>query len=73
MAHFVIEAVEAMAMESFRVNPHSGGLPQYPPRMMLALLIYCYANGIFLESPGRTGNVPGHRGALRVRQHPPGP
>jgi len=47
LAHFVIEAVEAMAMESFRVNPHSGGSPQYPPRMMLALLIYCYANGIF--------------------------
>jgi len=27
LAHFVIESVEAMPMEAFRVNPHSGGSP----------------------------------------------
>jgi len=29
------------------VNERGTGYAQYPPSMMLALLIYCYANGIF--------------------------
>jgi hypothetical protein len=29
------------------VNEPGSGHPQYPPAIMLALLIYCYANGIF--------------------------
>ena len=33
-------------MSAFKVN-HGTGSAQYHPRMMLALLIYCYANGIF--------------------------
>jgi transposase len=47
LAHFVIEAVEGVAMGAFKVNHRGTGSPQYHPRMMLALLIYCYANGIF--------------------------
>ncbi len=47
LAHFVIEAVEQVAMSAFKVNHHGTGSAQYHPRMMLALLIYCYANGIF--------------------------
>jgi transposase len=49
MVHFVIEAVEKMPMrlESFSVNLRGTGSKQYSPRMMLALLVYCYANGIF--------------------------
>ena len=49
MVHFVIEAVEQMPMrlESFAVNLRGTGSKQYSPRMMLALLVYCYANGIF--------------------------
>ena len=47
LAHFVVEAVERVPMGSFRVNEHGTGSAQYHPRMMLALLIYCYANGIF--------------------------
>ncbi|MBN1523591.1 MAG: IS1182 family transposase [Spirochaetales bacterium] len=46
MVHFVIEAVEGMELHGLKVNRQGGGSPQYPPRMMLALLIYCYANGI---------------------------
>ena len=45
--HFVIEAVEQMPATSFRINHRGTGSQQYSPRMMLALLIYCYANGIF--------------------------
>jgi transposase len=47
LAHFVIEAVERVAIGAFKVNERGTGSAQYHPRMMLALLIYCYANGIF--------------------------
>ncbi|WP_111400676.1 transposase, partial [Humitalea rosea] len=47
LSHFVIAAVERVPLGSFLVNPRPGGRPQYDPRLMLALLIYAYANGIF--------------------------
>ncbi len=47
LVHFVIEAVEKMDLRGFRVNVRGTGDAQYPPSMMLSLLIYCYANGIF--------------------------
>lgn len=47
LAHFVVEAVERVPMESFAVNERGTGSAQYPPRLMLALLVYSYANGIF--------------------------
>jgi transposase len=47
LVHFVVEAVEGMDLRSLRVNYRGSGSAQYPPSMMLSLLIYCYANGIF--------------------------
>ncbi len=47
MVHFVLEAVKGVPLSSFQVNQRGSGDQQYPPRMMLALLIYCYANGVF--------------------------
>jgi len=47
MVHFVLEAVERVPLERFKINERGSGSAQYHPRMMLALLIYCYANGIF--------------------------
>jgi transposase len=47
MVHFVISAVEGMDISAFRVNVRGTGSDQYPPRMMLGLLIYCYASGVF--------------------------
>ena len=47
LAHFVVEAVERVPLERFEVNARGTGSAQYHPRMMLALLVYCYANGIF--------------------------
>ena len=47
MVHFVIEAIGGMSFPSLRINRRGTGSEQYPPKMMLALLIYCYANGIF--------------------------
>jgi len=46
LCHFVIEAAARVDMRAFAVNTRGSGSPQYDPRMMLALLIYCYANGI---------------------------
>lgn len=47
LVHFVIEAIEQMPMAAFHFNLRGTGSQQYSPRMMLALLVYCYANGIF--------------------------
>lgn len=47
MVHFVIEAVEQMDLRMAQVNVRGSGSEQYPPAMMTALLIYCYAHGIF--------------------------
>ena len=47
LAHFVVAAVERVPLSRFQVNTRGTGSAQYHPRMMLALLIYCYANGIF--------------------------
>ena len=47
LAHFVVEAVDRVPMSAFVVNERGTGSAQYHPRTMLALLVYCYANGIF--------------------------
>lgn len=47
LAHFIIAAVERVPLSGFQVNDRAGGKPQYHPQLMLALLIYSYANGIF--------------------------
>jgi len=47
MVHFVIEAVAGMNLPALKINRRGSGSEQYPPKMMLQLLIYCYANGIF--------------------------
>ena len=47
VVHFIIEAVERIEIGAFKVNWRGTGKAQYHPRMMCALLIYCYANGVF--------------------------
>ena len=47
VVHLIIEAVEAVSESACHYNWQGTGSSQYPPRMMLALLIYCYARGIF--------------------------
>lgn len=47
LVHFVISAVERLPLSTFAVNHKGCGDEQYPPHLMLALLIYCYANGCF--------------------------
>ena len=45
MVNFIIEAVETVGLQGFRLNRRGSGSRQYPPSMMLSLLIYCYATG----------------------------
>lgn len=47
MVHFILEAVKGVDMSAFRLNGRGTGSAQYPPRMMLGLLVYCYSHGIF--------------------------
>lgn len=47
VSHFVIAATERVSLDAFVIAERSGGKPQYHPRLMLALLVYCYANGLF--------------------------
>jgi len=47
LVHFVIQAVERLPLSTFAVNNKGCGDEQYSPHLMLALLVYCYANGIF--------------------------
>lgn len=47
LAHFVVDAVEAMDLRQVKVNQRGTGDAEYPPSMMIRLLIYCYATGVF--------------------------
>jgi transposase len=47
VAHFVVAAVDRVPLGAFAVRPIPGGKAQYHPRLLLALLIDCYANGLF--------------------------
>jgi len=47
IAHFIVAAVDRVRLGAFRTNPQAGGKPQYHPRLMLALLVYSYADGVF--------------------------
>jgi len=47
MVHFIKDAVAALDLSRAHTNQRGTGSAQYPPAMMLGLLIYCYATGTF--------------------------
>ena len=47
LVHFVVDAVNQIGVGSFKVNNRGTGNEQYPPEMMLSLLIYSYVTGRF--------------------------
>jgi len=47
LAHFIIDAVDSLPLTNLQINERGTGDEQYPPRMMLSLLCYCYATGTF--------------------------
>ena len=58
LGHFVIEAVERVDLGAFKVNHRGTGSAQYHPRMMLALMIYCYAKRDLFQPSDRAGDAP---------------
>ena len=51
LAHFILDVVEEVDLRQVRVNERDTGSEQYPPRMLLGLLLYCYATGVFSSRP----------------------
>ena len=47
LVHFVVEAIEGMDLRAAAVNERGTGDAQYPPGMMLGLLVLSYAQGVF--------------------------
>jgi len=47
LVHFIMDAVGELDLRVARVNERGTGEAQYPPAMMLGLLIYSYASGLF--------------------------
>lgn len=47
IVHFILEAVEEIPESALHINWIGSGSDQFPPRMMLALLIYGYITGRF--------------------------
>jgi transposase len=47
LVHFIVDAVAALDLRQVKVNERGTGSEQYPPTMLLALLIYSYATGTF--------------------------
>jgi Transposase and inactivated derivatives len=47
LVHFVMDAVELLDVREASVNQRGTGSEQYPPRLLLGLLVYSYATGLF--------------------------
>jgi transposase len=47
LVHFILDAVDALDLRQVKVNIRGTGSEQYPPPMLLGLLIYSYATGTF--------------------------
>src|SRR6201981_371382 len=47
LARLILEVVEQCDIRSAWTNERGSGSAQYPPGMMLSLLIYAYARGVF--------------------------
>lgn len=47
LVHLVLEAVELCDLRGAQLNVRGSGSEQYPPSLMMGLLIYAYATGLF--------------------------
>ena len=47
IVHFILDAVKHLPLEVYQLNWRGSGSKQYPPEMMLSLLIYCYVTRRF--------------------------
>jgi len=47
LSQFILDAVDEMDTGGAKVNHRGSGSEQYPPAMLLSLLIYSYSSGVF--------------------------
>ena len=47
LVHFILDAVDALDLRPVKVNTRGTGSEQYPPHLLLGLLLYSYATGTF--------------------------
>lgn len=47
LVHFILDAVDALDLRRVKVNTRGTGSEQYPPHLLLGLLLYSYATGTF--------------------------
>jgi transposase len=47
LVHFVMDAADLIDVSEAGVNEQGTGSAQYPPRLLLGLLVYSYATGVF--------------------------
>jgi transposase len=47
LVHFILDAVDVLDLRQVQVNTRGTGSEQYPPPMLLGLLLYSYATGTF--------------------------
>ena len=47
LVHFIIDAINQIGVNGFKLNNRGCGSEQFPPEMMLSLLIYSYVTGRF--------------------------
>src|ERR1035437_7576506 len=47
LVHYILDAVDALDLRQVKVNTRGTGSEQYPPPMLLGLLIYSYVTGTF--------------------------
>jgi transposase len=47
LCHFIVDAVTELDLRQVKVNQRGCGSEQYPPSMLMALIIYSYASGVF--------------------------
>jgi len=73
LVHFIVDVSLRVSDGSASVNHRGCGSAQYPPSMMLALLLYCYSQGILQFAKGRTGHLFQCVGALSDSQSSPRP
>ena len=47
LAQFIIDAVAELDLRQVKVNERGTGSEQYPPTLLLSLVVYSYAPGVF--------------------------
>jgi transposase len=47
LCHFIVDAVAELDLSQVKVNERGCGSEQYPPSMLMALILYSYATGVF--------------------------